>query len=369
MEPSHRDSGLHRSIGGRVIGILLNRGHVTHAWSMRARGGGLWPTRLWQRAAMLTTAVTALSVALPVAAGNAEPKAPRPSFNELVAQARLLAHQIDSLSQQYDGLRVRLTETRSAARAAAKTAARFTAELSRRKAKVSQIAVASYETGGYDPTLQLATTNDPQGFIDRASIMSHLQMENGAMVNSLQTAQASADRAQQTALQQSRQVSALVRQMGVKRSQIQSKINLIESAAYKKALVIANRTGHFPVTAPVGNSLGAQALRYALSRQGAPYVWGAAGPGSFDCSGLVLWAYQQVGIALPHYTGAQWMSGVHISRNQLQPGDLVFFYADIGHVGIYIGNGLMIDAPDFGQTVHVEPVYWSSYVGAVRIAI
>jgi len=326
-------------------------------------------TRPWQRGLVLAAALVAFSLALPLTSGDAQPGAPQPSFNELVAQARLLAHEIDTLSQQYDGLQVRLTETRSAAKAAAKTAARDTVALAGGMRKVSQIAAQSYVSGGYDPTLELATSNDPQGFIDRASIMDHLQSENGAVVRGLQTAQAAANRAQETAQQQAQQVAGLVGQMAAKRNQIQNKVNLIESSAYKKALAIANQTGNFPVTAPVGDSLGARALRFALAKQGSPYVWGAAGPDAFDCSGLVMWAYAQIGIQLPHYTGYQWNSGVHISRNQLEPGDLVFFYQDIGHVGLYIGNGLMIDAPDFGETVHVEQVYWNVYVGAVRIAI
>src|ERR1019366_957274 len=83
--------------------------------------------------------------------------------------------------------------------------------------------------------------------------------------------------------------------------------------------------------------------------------------------GLVMWAYAQVGISLEHYTGDQWDEGQHIPRSQLEPGDLVFFFPDIGHVGLYVGNGMMVDAPTFGQPVQVQPVFWSAYVGAVRI--
>ncbi len=349
MERPHSVSGPHGPIRG-------GKSRVRPAW-------------LWERALLLCAALTAFTLAMPLTPGDAQSRAPQPSLDELVAQAKLLAHQIDTLSQQYDGLQVRLTETRSAAKAAAETAARDTAALAAAMQRVSQIAAESYVTGGYDPTLQLATSTDPQGFIDRASIMSHLQSENGAVIHGLQTAQAAANRAQQTAQQRATQVASLVTQMSAEKNQIQSKINLIESSAYKKALAIASQSGRFPVNAPVGDSLGARALRFALSKQGDPYVWGAAGPSSFDCSGLVKWAYEQIGIQLPHYTGDQWNSGVHVSRGQLQPGDLVFFYPDIGHVGLYIGNGLMVDAPDFGETVRVEPVYWSVYVGAVRIAI
>jgi peptidoglycan DL-endopeptidase CwlO len=97
-------------------------------------------------------------------------------------------------------------------------------------------------------------------------------------------------------------------------------------------------------------------------------VWGAAGPSAFDCSGLVVWAFGQEGISLPHYTGYLWNSGMHVSRNDLEPGDLVFFFADISHVGMYIGNGLMVDAPTQGQDVQVQAIDWGIYVGAVRIA-
>jgi cell wall-associated NlpC family hydrolase len=133
-------------------------------------------------------------------------------------------------------------------------------------------------------------------------------------------------------------------------------------------MAVFKRTGNYPdIKIPTANTIGAQALRWALTRRGSPYVWGAAGPHAFDCSGLVLWAYAKVGISLPHFTGEQWNMGVHVGRNQLEPGDLVFFYADLGHVGLYIGNGLMVDAPDFGEDVQVQPVMWDVYAGAVRI--
>jgi peptidoglycan DL-endopeptidase CwlO len=352
VERSHRGSGGHGSIRGRVTGIRLVR-----------------PSPVWRRIVLAGAVMGAFGLALAPVPAGAQSQRPQPSFNELVAQARQLARQIDALSQQYDGLQVQLTETRAAAKAAATTAARDNIALASGTVRVSQIAVQSYMGGGYDPTLQLATSSDPQSFIDRASIMNHLQSENGAVVSGLQAAQDAANRAQQTARQQANQVATLAKQVGAMSAEIQGKVNIIESAAYKQALAIASRTGRFPVTAPIGDSLGARALSFALGVQGDPYVWGAAGPSAFDCSGLVLWAYAQVGIQLPHYTGLQWNSGVHIARSALQAGDLVFFYSDLSHVGLYIGNGLMVDAPDFGETVRVEPVYWGIYAGAVRIAI
>jgi peptidoglycan DL-endopeptidase CwlO len=177
-----------------------------------------------------------------------------------------------------------------------------------------------------------------------------------------------AQRAKATAGQQGKVVARLAAEMAAKRQAAQKKIKVLNSAVFAKAMAVFNRTGNYPnVNIPTTNSIGAQALRFALIKRGDPYVWGAAGPGSFDCSGLVLWAYAQVGIGLPHFTGDQWSMGVHVARADLQPGDLVFFYPDIGHVGLYIGNGLMVDAPTFGEPVQVQPVMWDVYVGAVRI--
>jgi cell wall-associated NlpC family hydrolase len=135
-----------------------------------------------------------------------------------------------------------------------------------------------------------------------------------------------------------------------------------------QAMAVFQQTGSYPkYSLPLVSNVETIALRYALTKVGDPYVWGAAGPNAFDCSGLVVWAYAQEGISLPHYTGSLWNSGMHVSRDQLQPGDLVFFFADISHVGIYIGNGLMVDAPQTGQDVQVQSVFWDEYVGAVRI--
>ncbi len=107
------------------------------------------------------------------------------------------------------------------------------------------------------------------------------------------------------------------------------------------------------------------AIAAARAQLGKPYVYGAAGPDSFDCSGLTQWAYGKAGIALSHYTGAQWNEGRHVSQSELAPGDLVFFYSDLHHVGIYVGGGEMIDAPHSGASVRQEPLF-GGYAGAVR---
>ena len=105
----------------------------------------------------------------------------------------------------------------------------------------------------------------------------------------------------------------------------------------------------------------------AMAQRGKPYAWAASGPGSFDCSGLTSFAYRAAGVSLPHSSRMQSQMGQAVPRDQLQPGDLVFFYSPVSHVGIYIGNGQMVHAPTSGDVVKVAPLM-SGYAGARRIA-
>jgi len=337
--------------------------HAEPEWSPGTR-----PHRAWFRTAVVTAALAAASVVVPSDLGSAAQRTPPPSLKSLIAQAKLLSSQINVLSEQYDGLRIQLSQAREEERTAAATAARDASQLGAGQAQVGQLAAESYMTGSVDPTLQFISSTDPQTVVARAAIIQQLDRQKGDQVSALAAAEDTARRARQAAAQQAVAVSGLVKQMQAKTAAIQAKINKLNGAAFKQALASFSRTGQFPlISVPGGNTVGERALRAALSRRGDPYVWGAAGPSAFDCSGLVDWAYAQVGIHLAHYTGLQWTEGEHISRSQLQPGDLVFFFPDISHVGMYIGNGLMVDAPDFGQTVQVQPIYWSAFIGAVRI--
>ena len=107
---------------------------------------------------------------------------------------------------------------------------------------------------------------------------------------------------------------------------------------------------------PGGTGEGEIAVQAALTRVGSPYSWGAAGPSAFDCSGLVMWAYQQAGISLPHSSQALASGGTPVSRDQLQPGDVVNFYSDASHTGLYVGNGMVVHASTYGQPVKVVPL-------------
>jgi cell wall-associated NlpC family hydrolase len=140
--------------------------------------------------------------------------------------------------------------------------------------------------------------------------------------------------------------------------------------AFQGAATASNAHLSGALTPP--NSVAAAAIAAARSRLGVPYVWGATGPDSFDCSGLTQWSYAHAGITLPRTAAEQWFSGPHPSLSQLEPGDLLFYAYDLNdpesihHVTMYLGNGLMIAAPQTGENVQIQPVYDEGYLGATR---
>ena len=329
--------------------------------------------RAWARTGLVTGTILLAGLALPASlsvaaqASPASPASPEPTMKELMARANKIARQVEVLSNQYDARRIQRQEARTEAALARKAAERDAKQLTAGQLAVGQIAAQGYMTGGFDPTLQLLQSSDPQGFVNRVSIMLQLQHENGDRVTAATTAKNAAERALLTAQQEEAKATRLSAAMKKKVAEIQAKENVLNSAAYKKAAEIFQQTGSYPnVPVPEGNSVGVQALRWALTRRGDAYVWGAAGPTAFDCSGLVMWAYAHVGISLAHLTFDQWNEGEHVPSDQAQPGDLIFLYG-LNHVGMYIGNGLFVDAPHTGAVVEIAAVPWGSVDGVVRI--
>jgi cell wall-associated NlpC family hydrolase len=344
--------------GGMTVPVTTGPVTTGHRRSRRAA----------RRVAAALSIAAAMGLAVPASLAGAASASPQPTLKELLAQASKLSRQIDSLSQQYDALRIQFNEAKAQVKVARLTVRRDERLLAADQTAIAQIAAAGYMTGGVNPAISLLTSKNPESMLNRASILGELQKENGDKLHLVTTARAAAQRAKLLATQQQRRAAKLSRAMKGKVAKIQAKESKLNSAAFAKALEIYRKTGTYPPIQVNGRSLGVQALKIAMTKIGDAYVWGGSGPNVFDCSGLVMWAYAQLGISLPHFTGAQWNAGVHVSRAQLQPGDLVFFYPGISHVGIYVGNGFMLDAPTFGIPVGIHPVMWNVYDGAVRIA-
>ena len=310
-----------------------------------------------------------MAVLLQGGTSQAQTVSSQPSLKDLVAEATQLSNEVDSLGQQYDSLKIQLGHANSEVKIANQAAARAEDAMAGSQKAVAQLAAMGYMNGGMDPTLQMLTSGNPDLFLGQVSTVQQLNDEAGMRLSTLQREQLAAERAQTTAKEEIATADELQSQINGKVKTIHAKLDVLNSSAMSQAMAVFSKTGSYPdIVLPEATNVGTTALRAALTQRGKPYVWGAAGPDSYDCSGLVMWAFAQEGISLPHYTGDQWNSGMHVSRADLEPGDLVFFFADISHVGLYIGNGLMVDAPSTGQVVQVQPVFWDSYVGAVRIA-
>ncbi|TYL46214.1 hypothetical protein FXB39_14490 [Nocardioides sp. BGMRC 2183] len=136
-------------------------------------------------------------------------------------------------------------------------------------------------------------------------------------------------------------------------------------AEEREELLSRDSSTRVPADVPASGRAGA-AIQYAMAQTGKAYVYGAAGPSAFDCSGLTMMAWAQAGVSLPHSSSAQYSSGTRIAESQLAPGDLVFYYSPISHVGMYIGNGQIVHAANPGTGVVVSDLHSMPYVGAVR---
>jgi cell wall-associated NlpC family hydrolase len=153
---------------------------------------------------------------------------------------------------------------------------------------------------------------------------------------------------------------------------LQHEIDAAAAAARAQALQAATQSiavapaNYIANPAAASNPSAQVAVQAALSQVGKPYVWGAAGPNSYDCSGLTMWSWAHAGVSLPHSSAAQYSVTARVSTSALEPGDLVFYYSPIHHVAMYIGNGQMVEAPYTGASVRVVPLRTSDLVGAGR---
>src|SRR6202046_857362 len=249
----------------------------------------------------------------------AQTTAPKPTLANRVAQAKQLEFQINALSEQYDGLHIQLSRAQSDAKIAQQAASRDATALASGQQAIARLAAVNYMRAGLDPTMQALTAGNPEQFLSQASTITELDQASGDKVSTLAAIEEQDQRARQTADQQIATVQALETQMNAKKQAIDAKIDKVNSAAMKQAMAIFTQTGQYPdISIPTANTVGAQALTAALTRRGDPYIWGAAGPSEFDCSGLVVWAFAQEGISLPHFTGDLWNLGVHVSESDLR---------------------------------------------------
>ena len=250
------------------------------------------------------------------------------------------------------------------------------------KKNLGLIAASAYKTGGIGADIQLLFAPNPSQYLASAGV---LEAVTRSQVVQLRRYGAAEQRLHQTSLvvgDQVKLVKAAQREFAASAALAQGKLAAAERLlrtlkgdqrrryfAAQAARNSADRKSSLK-SAKLGKRIsgrGGIALRFALQQIGDSYFWGGAGPTRWDCSGLTMIAYRQAGLSLPHSSQAQIGYGRRVSRGSLQPGDLVFFYRAVTHVGIYLGHGLMVDAPRPGRNVQVVSVDSMPFAGAVRL--
>jgi len=288
-------------------------------------------------------------------------------------------------------------DAKHAADAAAVESAK--SQLATFQSSVDKLAAAQYMGGRTDGLDAMLTATSPQGLIDQLAVQRVMAAEMSAQMKSYRdigrqavVAEEASAKSAADAKTAAEQAAAVRADLQSKQSKLQLQIAVVKSQYttltphQREALAAmppipappapevlppANDPGVLaappdgippgdvapPEAVPGGGAPeAATVIQAALSRIGSPYVWGGSGPNQFDCSGLVMWSFQQAGISLPHSSQALAQGGQPVSRDQMQPGDLVTYYSDASHVAIYIGDGMMVHASTYGTPVRVAPV-------------
>jgi cell wall-associated NlpC family hydrolase len=370
-----------------------------------------------RRAAVLVTVVV---FALAAAAGPAQADQIGQKRAEITAaQQQLMAYdaKLESAVEAYNGAKSQLDEVRAQIEANTKALNVARKNLAAAKKNLAEFLVSSYKGQNADVAFYVLGSGSFSDLVDRVDYVQRMSQTEGDLLAQVisaekeiakRQAQLKKDRARakqlvaQT-LEHKKSVEAAMAEQqnyvaglrGDLRQLIQEKQAREDAAAKARAEALAQQQaaqssagssgdssggssggsggggggggGYVP---PPNGTLGQQAVAIAQRYLGVPYVWGGASPSGFDCSGLTMYVYGQLGISLPHYTGAQWNAGPHVSMSQLAPGDLVFFYSGLSHVGLYMGGGLFIHAPHTGDVVKISSLsgyYAANFAGGVRV--
>lgn len=325
---------------------------------------------------LLLTAIGTFAISLTPAAAVAAPSAPG-SADEAAALVADRGHQLEVLTEDYNEAREQVQLQQQAAAAAAAVVAESDAQVARLEQQLAGVAQSAYAGQGLGSLQAFMTSSSPEDVLDRMSTLELIAQHHNKVIDQVAAAQAAADEARMAAeaaaTQAQQQLDSVADKQTVMQSEIagyRSQYETLSAAEQEQADVLHGGAALAapPAAAVVATTEAAQtAVDTAMAQLGDPYVWAAAGPDAFDCSGLVQYAYAAAGIALPHSSVMQAGMGRPVSRADLQPGDLVYYYSPISHIGIYIGGGKFVHATTFGSPVEVGSVDMAGYAGARRI--
>jgi len=303
--------------------------------------------------AVVAVLATALTVLVP-----ATPAQAKQSLSAIQKEIDDANNKLEPLIEQYDQIHSQMQVDQAKADKLAAKLAPLQLQVSVAMQALAPIAVSVYESGPGSTMALLLNAGSTQAMLDQMGMsdeIARIQQRQIATVVALRDKYASSKQALDTTLAGLKTQSA---ELKTKKGTIEKQLASLQVLRRK----VYGDTGPIgtlrPVPCPytyIGGKAGI-AARAACQEIGKPYVWAAAGPNSFDCSGLTLWAWAKAGVTLRHYTKWQWDDTTPISRSQLQPGDLIFFFPpSLHHVGIYVGGGWMVHAPETGDVVRMAP--------------
>lgn len=337
-----------------------------------------------------TAATLALAGAATAATGSDGTAQAEPQLTpaQVKAEVDALYQQAEAATEKYDGIKEQAGTAQRRLNALRDETARKQQKFNSARDALGSFAAAQYRDGGFAPALQLALSSDPDRYLDDATLAERVGDRRATAVSQVREQLREIEQLRGAARVQL--MSLRSRQAELRRQKKTVTGKLDEARRLLARLTPQQRTevtgdGGAPgrasrsvsdpreVLAQAGSEAdpgtrAAAAVAYAYAKLGSPYVWGAAGPNAFDCSGLAQAAYRSAGISLPRTTYAQIDAGRRIPRSDLRPGDLVFFYSGVSHVGIYVGNGQMIHAPNPSAPVRLAPIDLMPFAGATRVA-
>ena len=355
--------------------------------------------RSGRRSLVVRRAVVAVAGVVGVLLSTVPAQAVPATSAAVAQQVAAKGHQLEVITEEFNEAREVLAAQQAAAQAASAQLEQVTAVLAAAQESVRGIARSAYTGRGLGSFQALMSSDSADDFVARMSMLQMvaghqsgiLEAAAGANVVAAQAA-AAAHKAAADAQAQFDAVAAKQAALQAEVAAYQASFDQLSAQEQQTAIAghgedrasrderevpaaasgLAAPSGPVVAAAPSGpvvaDSEAAQvAIDTAMGQRGKPYVWAGSGPGSFDCSGLTAYAFRAAGIALPHSSRLQSLMGQAVPRDQLQPGDLVFFYSPVSHVGIYIGNGQMVHAPTSGDVVKVSGLM-GGFSGARRIA-
>ncbi|WP_030564274.1 C40 family peptidase [Streptomyces aureocirculatus] len=337
------------------------------------------------------TATAAAAVALTSQAANAAPSE-KPSKDEVKSKVDKLYEEAEKATEKFNGAKEKQQKLEKQVDTLQDKVARGQDDLNELRSGLGSLASAQYRSGGIDPSLQLFLSSDPDNYLDKASALDQLSTKQAEALKKIQGKQRTLAQQRKEAADKLEDLATTRTELGKKKREVQGKLgeaqrllntlSAAERAALEKKEARASRDAErqavgdqavggkqeAPKGAPKGSGRAASAYAAAQSKIGSPYVYGATGPSSFDCSGLTSWAYAQAGMNIPRTSQAQANYGTRIaSQSDLRVGDLVIFYGDLHHVGFYAGNGQVLHAPRTGTVVRYESINNMPFQFGVRI--